>query len=77
MLVIREAKKPYKVWHVNEGVPDIHGPVVDFQADGHELEMILLAMQSGFTYRGHLIPACPKCGSVKISCREGCVWEVE
>ena len=56
MLVIREAKKPYKVWHVNEPVPDFYGPVVDFQADGHELELILLAMESGYDYKGNLIP---------------------
>lgn len=76
MLGIKDDTGRWKVWHVNEGIPKLEGRVITFQADGHELEMILLAMQSGFTYRGHLIPACPKCGSVKISCREGCTWEV-
>lgn len=28
-------------WHVGEVLPEIHGPVVSFQADGHELTMIL------------------------------------
>jgi len=37
-------------WHVNEPVPDIRASVVEFQADGHELELILHAMGQNFDY---------------------------
>jgi hypothetical protein len=41
-------------WHVNEPVPDIQGRVVEFQADGHELELIFRAMEQNFDYgRNH------------------------
>jgi hypothetical protein len=33
-------------WHVGESVPDILSRIVNFQADGHELEMILQAMRA-------------------------------
>lgn len=32
-------------WHISEPMPPIDGPVVKFQADGDELNLILRAMK--------------------------------
>lgn len=44
------------MWYVNEPVPPEAGlpRVVTFQADGHELELILIAMGMQFHYNGTL-----------------------
>jgi len=76
MLGIKDGTGSWREWHVNEGVPELQGQVITFQADGHELEMILLAMRSGFTYRNKLVPTCPKCGSPKLRCERGCTWSI-
>jgi hypothetical protein len=75
MLGIKDKNGRWKEWHVNEPLPKIEGQVVTFQADGHELELFLRAMEQGFNYEP-FIPRCPKCGSYKLSCRDGHVWEV-
>jgi hypothetical protein len=62
-------------WHVNEAVPKIEGQVVTFQADGHELELFLRAMEEGFDY-APLVPRCPRCGSYKLTCIEGHSWAI-
>ena len=35
-------------WHIGEPMPEIYGAVVTFQADGHELEVLLLGMQQAY-----------------------------
>lgn len=44
MLYIKD-NEGEKTWHVGDPVPKIKGRVVQFQADGHELELFLLAME--------------------------------
>jgi hypothetical protein len=49
MLFIEQPKrtgvKVSQQWHVGNPMPEITSRVVTFQADGHELEMILAAMR--------------------------------
>jgi hypothetical protein len=55
MLGIKDKNGRWQEWHVNEGLPKIEGQVVEFQADGHELDMILIAMSMNYDYRGGLL----------------------
>lgn len=56
MLGIKMKDGHWRVWHVNEGRPDVDEQVVTFQADGHELDLILIAMGMCYNYEGELIP---------------------
>jgi hypothetical protein len=83
MLGIKDKNGRWREWHVNEGIPTINGQVVEFQADGHELDLILIAMGMSYNYDGTIgasvprIPECPKCGSKKLSCNgNGCTWPI-
>ena len=76
MLGIKDDSGRWKEWHVNESVPKIEGQVITFQADGHELELFLRAMQQGFDYNPS-VPKCPKCQSKKLACHgNGCTWTI-
>ena len=44
MLYITQGKKETR-WHVGEPLPTITSPVIEFQADGHELLVILNALR--------------------------------
>jgi ferredoxin-like protein FixX len=80
MLGIKDRNGRWREWHVNESMPKIDGQVVEFQADGHELDLILLAMAMPYNYDGTIglkVPKCPKCGSKKLSCHQnGCTWKI-
>jgi hypothetical protein len=56
MLGIKDKNGRWREWHVNERVPEMDGQVITFQADGHELELIQIAMNMNFTYEGTLVP---------------------
>ncbi len=77
MLGIKDNKGRWIEWHVNESVPELKGQVITFQADGHELQLIIAALEHGFNYGAFpLVPKCPKCGSEKLGCQNGCTWEI-
>jgi hypothetical protein len=50
MLYIEDANGRKRQWHVGDGYPsDLKlYPVVKFQADGHELELFVRAMEAGY-----------------------------
>lgn len=53
--VIDEGKgstQNWTVWHVGEALPPITSPVVSFQADGDELEIILQVLSRRFRQAG-------------------------
>ena len=56
MLGIKDGTGRWKTWYVNERPPEIEGQVITFQADGHELDLILIALNMNYTYDGQLIP---------------------
>jgi len=47
MLYIKDDEVGNTEWHVGDPVPEIKSRVVTFQADGHELELILSALAAG------------------------------
>lgn len=80
MLGIKGRNGRWIEWHVNEPAPEIYGPVVEFQADGHELDLIFIVLGMSYNYNGTIgpsVPACPKCGSLKLACEKGCTWPIE
>jgi len=46
MLTITADKKRFGSWHVGEEMNIPQGPVITFQADGHELTAILQALRA-------------------------------
>lgn len=46
MLAIKGRDDKWKYWHVGDGpLPEVYGPVVTFQADGHELAFIQVSIE--------------------------------
>ena len=54
MLGIKGNDDRWYQWHVNEPLPEVHGPVITFEADGHELDLILIALRMTYGYDGTL-----------------------
>jgi hypothetical protein len=46
MMYITDRGYRCRMWHVGEPFPEVHGAVVTFQADCHELEWLLEAIQA-------------------------------
>jgi hypothetical protein len=69
MLGIKDKTGRWREWHVGDSIPELHGQVITFQADGHELEMILIAMGMVFTYKGTLTQYRPSKTKQKIECQ--------
>ncbi len=74
-------------WHLGEPLPNF-SHVVKFQADGDELNLFIQAMHLSQDYRGGIrytktrgfypaVPTCPRCGTQKINCQNGCTWPIE
>lgn len=53
MLSMKGNDGRWRKWYVNEPVPEVHG-VVAFHADGHELDLIIIAMGMIYGYDGTL-----------------------
>lgn len=60
MLAIKDKNGRWREWHVNEGTPEIEGQVITFQADGHELDLILIAMGMTYNYDGTIGTPVPR-----------------
>ena len=45
MLGIKDDRGKWIEWHINEPVPQLEGQVIEFQADGDELNFLLACMQ--------------------------------
>lgn len=77
MLLITQHPSPghLQEWHVNEPLPEIKKGVrvITFQADGHELDLILTAMRGGYNYGRPVISStpvealCDNCGYIAES----------
>lgn len=48
MMFIQQPGLKERTWHVGEPIPPLLGRVVTFQADGDELELILVAMRESY-----------------------------